>query len=694
MPYDSIPGVGATYVDGAFATNAASTQPRILILGAASQGLTYEVYQVSGTNAAEKEFGATSEMMKPMWEAIAQGADNVALMRIGGTQGSIVIQAQDSTGNDVGGALTITPEYRDDNILSRYKLVLTQSGGSTRVIIWDDTDKAFVYDSDEKLALDLGIVQVELSSTFLGETLGDVDEVDGDSYTWATGVGIGAPTLAQIGTADVVFSDITWGTGAAAYTGTRVAGSDGASMSLPERYAALEYAYQMLDYRDGDIVIPSGVFFDDSNLLTDQVGQNWASLTTLLTGADLAGITGASAVKAAPASGDADDWLGYAWQYLYKGKIYTFLSDNTALASANVIGHNTLTGDDVPAAVYTAFNAAGANEFREVNFGHQLATFCNTASTVWSTMLGVVSVKEPDGYSRSDVQSWAGALPDYSAIGLQTGISSSTDNGVGLLGDKFLAGEAAYRNAQLDEGSAANGFAYGGLIKTKGGALPSKFVYGVNENDEAVDSNNKPVDIGRHLLVCYEYPVHTNSYNGGSTYQGNLSGSLAGKLTQISEKEEPIGVNGLLRAISDPTRLMLPTVNDLAKIRMVGVRREEGLGNILVSVKTAAHPDSDYSRLSTIRSVNREITGIREIAKNYIGKEFSSTRLISLQTAIDGFLKAEREAGFNQGAVVSLSYTRADKIMGRLTIKLKMIPPFSVESITVETSLAADESEL
>ena len=85
MPYDSIPGVGATYVDGAFATNAASTQPRILILGAASQGLTYEVYQVSGTNAAEKEFGATSEMMKPMWEAIAQGADNVALMRIGGT---------------------------------------------------------------------------------------------------------------------------------------------------------------------------------------------------------------------------------------------------------------------------------------------------------------------------------------------------------------------------------------------------------------------------------------------------------------------------------------------------------------------------------------------------------------------------------------------------------------------------------
>ena len=56
--------------------------------------------------------------------------------------------------------------------------------------------------------------------------------------------------------------------------------------------------------------------------------------------------------------------------------------------------------------------------------------------------------------------------------------------------------------------------------------------------------------------------------------------------------------------------------------------------------------------------------------------------------------RKEKEQGYNQGALAQLSYTRADKIMGRLTIKLKMIPPFSIEAITIETSLAAEEEEL
>ena len=694
MPYDSIPGIGATYVDGAFATTVTSTQPRILILGTASQGLTYEVFQVTSTSAAEKEFGATSEMMKPMWEAITQGADNVALMRVGGTQGSITLTDNQAS----AGTLTITPEYRDDGILDRYRLVLeANSDGDLRILVWDDTDKQWVFDSDDSLALDLGVVQVE-NSNFDVIAIGNKDEVDSDSYTWVTSGTEGAPSLgdfedgSSVVTGDFSYTDAD---SATAVTMAGTDGTDGAAMTLVERYAALEQAYQMLDYRDGDIVIPAGVFFDDANLLTDQTTETWGSLTARSGTEDDTALSGSvGAIMAVPTAGDVDDFLGYVWQYLYKGKIYTFFADGTTVSSANTISHHALTGDEVPSAVYTAFAAADAAEFREVNFGHQLATFCYTASTVWSTMLGVVTFKEPPGYSRTDVQDWAGTLPDYSTIGLQLGIAAAANNGTGILGNKLMAGEAAYRNALLDEGSALNGLAYGGLIKTAGGSLPTKFVYGISEGDEELDSNEMPIDIGKHLLVCYDYVVHTNRYNGGSTYQGALPGALAGKLTQVSEKEEPIGINGTLRGVSTPTRLMYPTLNDLARIRVIGMRREEGLGYILVTSKTAAHPDSDYSRLSTIRSVNREISGIRGIAKSYIGKEFSSSQLISLQTAIDAFLKAEKEAGFNQGAIVALSYTRADKIMGRLTIKLKMIPPFSVESITVETSLAADESEL
>jgi hypothetical protein len=41
-----------------------------------------------------------------------------------------------------------------------------------------------------------------------------------------------------------------------------------------------------------------------------------------------------------------------------------------------------------------------------------------------------------------------------------------------------------------------------------------------------------------------------------------------------------------------------------------------------------------------------------------------------------------------------MSYSRADRILGKLTIQLKMILSFSIETIIVETSLAAEETEL
>jgi hypothetical protein len=126
---------------------------------------------------------------------------------------------------------------------------------------------------------------------------------------------------------------------------------------------------------------------------------------------------------------------------------------------------------------------------------------------------------------------------------------------------------------------------------------------------------------------------------------------------------------------------------------MCGLRREGG-GTTIVSCKTAAHPTSDYSRLSTIRCVNRVLSGIRDLAKGYIGTPFSSTGLLSLQQSIDGYLAEQRAGGYHQGAVATMSYTRADRILGRLTIQLKMVPPFSIETIIVETSLAAEETEL
>ena len=118
------------------------------------------------------------------------------------------------------------------------------------------------------------------------------------------------------------------------------------------------------------------------------------------------------------------------------------------------------------------------------------------------------------------------------------------------------------------------------------------------------------------------------------------------------------------------------------------------MGYVIVSLKTAAHPDSDYTQVSTIRTVNEHLDGLRAISKKYLGKSYDPRRIAALQAEIDGYCAAQRGAGKNQGAYASISYDRGQRILGRMKLKLRLVPPFSIQHIDVEVGLAADESEL
>jgi hypothetical protein len=303
--------------------------------------------------------------------------------------------------------------------------------------------------------------------------------------------------------------------------------------------------------------------------------------------------------------------------------------------------------------------------------------------------------------SRAAVRSWAGDIPTFTSFGSKEGVDSPSDNGNGVLGYKLLGGASGYRYAGLDGyGDAQDGLAYGGMVMTRGLSLPNegKWAYGISTEDELNDAGGFPVDIGRHMFITYDYPVHNNDYNSGTSYRGTIEALLAGKLASIPENQEPIGpVNGAVVNVSNPLPMTASLTNEFAEVRAIGMMLDERAGtprSILVTCRTAAHPESDYTRVSTIRCVNRQIQGIRNIAMPYIGQSFTSTTLVSLQQAIDGFLKGERSLGYNQGAVARLSYTREDRIMGRLTVTLRMVPPFALEAITIQVSLAAEEAEL
>lgn len=778
MAYPNTPKVAATYVDGSFKQTTFSSQPKIIILGSATSGRTDEIYEVANTGGAETEFGSNTELCKALHETVASGADNVSLMRIGGRSGSWV--ATDSS----GGTLTITPLYRDDTIFDRYSLFITTlSGGVNRYLVYDLIDQTWVFDSAEILTINEGIIDVD-DSNFDVFTVGDIS----------------APDIATSLT-DLEVADFTAGGSSTLSTLALTTGSDGTSISLVEKYAALNRAYHNLDFRDGDFVIPKGVYIDDNNI-ADGDSCNF--------------------FKGVPVAGDSNDTLGYVWQYEYQGTLYTYFVDqadyfseskaaatvtvntdlvitaakngtggnsiqiqltqsgsgsavistaiseptvtsllihvtagsattnstirtainsalaaytmrNGALASTivsspsagstvlsgsvsatslsgglggHVLTHQDLTGDAIPSAVSSKFSAALTDDLdsqlREVNFAHQLATYCHIASTTWKAIQGGISVKEPTSLSRLDIASWVGSPPIITEIGIDEGIDAPSDNGSGLFSIKLMTGKSetsnGYRNHMLESGNTTDGYLYGGLILTKGLGLPnadSDLAYGIEDGDEAVDENGKPIDLGRYIYVTIDWPIHSNAFASGTLYRGSIECSLIGLLARIPENEEPIGRSYALSGIRGVPRIHSSQRDALSKFRFVNLRFEDGVGWVFNSVKTAAHPiDSDYSRCSTMRSVNRILGGIRNIAREYIGKAFDSLRLAALQSDVDGYLVGQRGQGFINSGLAKISYTRNDKILGKLTIRIRMVPPFTIQEINEIVSLAAEEAEL
>lgn len=770
MLFKNSPGVPAAYLDGNLKQVGATSQPKILVLGSATGGITYDVFGVTSAGAMEKEFGAETDLAKGVHELLAQDANNIAVMRIGGKQGSFVFT------DSATKTLTIVPEARDNTILDQFALIIEAVDGENRILVWDIENEEWVYDSLEILTLN-------------GDTISVVD-TGIDLFTVGD---ITAPADA-IALGDLVTGDFTVGGVATATSVAKVDGTDGTSMSLVEKYAALSQAYFNLDYTDADMIVAKGVYLDD---------QNKADGDT------------ADFFKGVPPAGSSIDTLGYLWQYAYQGKVYSYFVDrsdyfaavdayatktictdlvltadktgtggnkiyvqvnaagaagptvtisepavdqlkilvtddgtgttteavtaiNLALAAyttntgvlastlvtatggagtllttvastplllgtgGHVLTHEDLTGDDIPSAVSTAFAAGTDSQLREVNFGHQLATFAHQASTTWKAIQGAISVKAPTDFSRSGIASWVGIPPTETLFGADPGIDAAADNGSGLFGIKLMCGLAAsgagYRAAMLDNATTTDSYLYGGFIATSGTSLPNEveeYAYGIDDSDELLDENGTPIDIGKHLWVTIDWPVHRNSYNGGTSYRGSIETSLVGRFATVPVNEEPIGQSFPLKKITQVPRIHSSQRDSLSKFRFANLRFEDGVGWVFNSVRTAAHKlDSDYTRGSTIRCSNRMLTGIRAIGKAYIGKPFSPTRTAALQSEIDKYVAAERSNGIHEGAGARLSWTRAGKILGNIDIMFEMVPPFTIERISTKLSLAADETEL
>ena len=313
---------------------------------------------------------------------------------------------------------------------------------------------------------------------------------------------------------------------------------------------------------------------------------------------------------------------------------------------------------------------------REVNFAHQAGSMAYLASTEYKSTLAFVPTTRAKGGLRQ-LNRWAGKAPEYK-------IDSNGDlivekNGTSFMSNKFLFGSTSFRtNAK------GNGVAYGGLIQTEKG-------FGIDSDDELLDSRGYPVDLGKHVVVVGAYgvvPVPGVSRNP-SFAVSNLGPKLIERLAALPVNEEPIGpVNGLIPGVSTTGAInSRALLNDIALGRVTMIDSNGAIANM----KTAALPTSDYTRVSTIRAANLVLDAVRSTSLSYLGRAFSDAQMAALETELGGIMRSLKNANAIQEGTVQMSASRLDRINGRLNLKVQFIPPLSIEAITVDLTVSAPQ---
>lgn len=634
MPYDNLPGIWKDEQDGNLTIVPIDDSPIVLVLGTAGQGDSESLYRVTKVSETSRAFGKSGTLVRGLYETFISGARNIRLFRIGATSATL-------TGVGAGPGLTIETISKDDSAGTDYTLFFDAS--TERLRVYRASDDELVYDTNPSYPLqrvDLGEVTVTGSTT--GSTI--------DIGTLSTPVTMAA--------ADGV------GDGPAAYT----AGTDGLNLSRMELYEALYNAYDLLGDQEADVVVPMNVYLDDLNVMDLTTAQ----ITAL----------GLASLSAYPTASDTDDVLGKVYVQEYEGINYFwwwFPSDPTADADTTF---TTDTGADIfPSGVGSSSatkNADGTtltgSDFHEVNFAYQLANFCYTQSRDNTEMTGVVGVLPPDSFGLKDVALWVGKLPTTTEDASGNTIIST--NGTGLLGNKFMSGRITSGGLGGHSIDGVDGLFDGGFVATDTGWL---------DDTQQTDDNDHIIDIGKYISVIASYPILSNPSQAAS-YTATGAPSYGGFYSNLSPISAP--TNKLLKNVRLPFRVSPSKLDLLAGQRYVTFHAKTR-GIVVSDSPTAARPDSDYQRLTTVRQVKAAVDAIRGVAEPFLGEGMSGAVVAALDTAIDSQLKALVKQGVLIRYEYSLTSTPQQRVLGQAILDLKLVPAFELRQITIVVALAA-----
>lgn len=627
-----LPGIYAEKNDGGLAPEAGSPAPRVLVLGTAAKGQSTEPFIVRTTSLAKSEFGLEGTLARGMYEVKKAGAEEIALFRIGATAAifeGIGGQATAGTG------YTITTIIEDDEAGSKYAVYYDDT--TDRLVVTNTETGAVVFDNDETVPIDLDEVII---SGYRNQ--------DQSAGYWEN---IGSPSV-PVALEDII-TEVAPSNSDYAFT----AGTDGTTLSRMEMYEKLYIAYKLLQEEEFDVCVPMDVYFDDYNVVDQGRGSVQPETD--------------NGVNSYPTYNDykpglSVDSLGKVYVQEYLGSYYFWWDfDNDGVAEIWPSGVGSASAsENIDGTSLTS------SDFHEVNFGYQLARFLFEKSTNDVDATGVIGVNPPASKGLADIATWLGTEPTYT-VDTATGllyIANSSDDGDGLLGNKFMAGQANYRAGEYG----------GGMIATD-----TEFMDG----EELIDDNDYPIDLGKFISICADTLYLYNDYIP-SGYRSTYAPSYGGYYSVLPPNSAP--TNKIAGAVRLYYKIGIRKLDLLSKHGYVCLRNKPQ-GVVIADSPTASLPASDYKRLSTTRIVKDVIDAVRIALDPFIGEGTTDSSKGAMHTAVDNVLLRAKQAEYlNAYREFEIYQTPDMRVQGKAEVNLVLVPAFELREITVSISLAKE----
>ncbi|AOQ24709.1 hypothetical protein MTAT_20540 [Moorella thermoacetica] len=204
--------------------------------------------------------------------------------------------------------------------------------------------------------------------------------------------------------------------------------------------------------------------------------------------------------------------------------------------------------------------------------------------------------------------------------------------------------------------------------------------------DYIYDDKGNLIDVGRFISVVAGPEVVTQNEQIG-LYATSPATFFAGLISML-----PPHVGALNRTVTGALGLRfsysLSQQNRLTAARYVTLRTRPGSSNVIVTdAPTAAVPDSDYRRLTTMRVVATAVGLVRLACEPFVGLPNSPENRGAMATAITSKLQGLQKEGAILDFKFQIFASTKDQLLGHALIDLTIYPALELTKISTTVTL-------